>query len=467
MTEAQLQASVVVAAPSERCLRALDAQTVPPGTFEVVERAGAAAGRLCIFLGGDVVAAPGLVAAHIAGHSERVVGLGTLTSELSVARSPYAGARRLFPANVSVPRDAIDVDVDVDVVDLVARLEASGYSLRRLAGADGVRTSDRHRMTEEGAAHADIARRHAALRPRLLGWFPDATRREVVLRRAALAMQASPAILGSVGRVLRGEAQARWSLFVSNYAFWSAVRSGLEPDEWDELTRGVPLLMYHAFGDEENRFVVERSVFARQLRLLKLLGFSVRPYAEVARSLREGRLPPPRTIALTIDDGYADNAAVAAPLLERHGFPATIFLVSSRLGAVNDWSDAPPLRGRPLMAPDALGTLRARGIDFGAHTRTHADLGEVSDTQVVDEVASCRTELEAALGDAVQAFAYPYGRVDDRAVVAVRDAGFDSACTTDPRLAQLDDDPHLIPRIEIKRGDSLWRFASKLWFGGA
>ena len=465
MNDTTPQASVVVARPSEHAVRALDAQRVEPGTFEVVDRVASAAGRICILLGDDVIPGPGLVAAHLAGHGGHVVGLGSLTSELSAGRHPYAGARRLFPGNVSVPRSAIDGDVDV--AELVARLEAAGYELRRLRGADGVRVSDRRLMAAEGTAHAELARQFPTLRPRLLGWFPDATRRELVLRRAALAAHAPPALLGALGRLLPRTVRTRWGLFVSNYAFWSAVRERLEPDDWEGLTRGVPVLLYHAFGDEENRFVVGRSAFARQLRLLALLRFAVRPYAEVARSLREGRLPPPRTIALTIDDGYADNADIAVPLLERRDFPATIFLVSGRLGATNDWSDAPPLRGRELMPPGALGPLRARGIDFGAHTRMHADLSEVPDAEAVDEVVSSRRELETALGYAVQTFAYPYGRVDDRALAVVRDAGFESACTTDSRLAQLDDDPHVIPRIEVKHGDSLWWFVVKVWFGGA
>lgn len=296
--------------------------------------------------------------------------------------------------------------------------------------------------------------------------FLDASPQELMLRRAALALHASPFLLRALGRVLPEALRARWSLFVANYAHWSAERARLDPDDWDRLTRGVPMLLYHAFGDADNRYVVSRSAFARHLRLLALLRFNVRPYTEVARSLREGRLPPPRTVALTFDDGYADNADVAVPLLRRHGYPATIFLVSSRIGGVTDWTTEAALDGRPLLTAEQIVSLRSGGIDAGAHTRTHADL-TVPGVAVEEEVASSRAELEAALGVQVPAFAYPYGRVDDRAVAAVRAAGFESACTTDPQLAQTGDDPLLVPRIEIKREDSLLQFLRKLWFGGA
>jgi polysaccharide deacetylase len=291
--------------------------------------------------------------------------------------------------------------------------------------------------------------------------YLDGSPLELMLRRAALAMHASPLVLRALGRLVPGSARERWLLFVSNYAHWSAARERLSEDEWDRVTRGVPVLLYHAFGDDESRYVVSRTAFARQLRLLAVLRFRVRPYAEVARALREGRLPPPRTVALTFDDGYADNATIAVPLLERHGFSGTIFLVSSRLGRVNDWSAEPPLAGRALLSAEEIAALRSRGIEFGAHTRTHPDL-TADDVSVMDEIEASRIELEG-----VPTFAYPYGRVNDRAVAAVRESGFQSACTTDPRLAQVADDPLLVPRIEIKREDSLAQFVRKLWFGGA
>src|SRR4029079_7648441 len=133
-----------------------------------------------------------------------------------------------------------------------------------------------------------------------------------------------------------------------------------------------------------------------------------------ADSLREGRLPTGRTVVLTIDDGYVDNVDVALPILEPHGFSATIFLVSGRLGDVNDWSDAAPLRGRQLLSVQQLDGLRDRGIELGAHTRTHCSLPEVDDERLAEEVASSRSDLEHALGIPVRTFAYPYGRLDER-----------------------------------------------------
>lgn len=75
----------------------------------------------------------------------------------------------------------------------------------------------------------------------------------------------------------------------------------------------------------------------RQLRFLAHAGNVVR-LDEALDALVAGRTLPPRAVALTFDDGYADNLTLAAPLLERLGFPATFFLVPGLLsGEVRAW----------------------------------------------------------------------------------------------------------------------------------
>ncbi len=485
-------------------------------TLRVVRREGADAsaalaaavavseGRICIFLGEQVAAMPNLVAAHLAGHAtnEPTVCIGALTHALPGRRDWYAraaaiasnrsdfshdgrriGWRHANAENFSVTRTALDEvgglsglsPLQAAIAELAFRLDSAGYASRYLADAVGTRQSDdsgRQLLAErehDGAAHAELANRRPAMTPGLLGWFADAAPREVILRRSALTLRASPSLLAALGRLVPGEERKQqWFTFVSNCAYWAPVRERLTRDEWKQLARGVPVLLYHAFSehDESNRFVISERVFARQMRLLSLLGFKVLPFAAFVELIRDGRLPPRRTAVLTIDDGYADNGEIAATILERHGFGATIFLVSGRLGAANDWSDAEPLRGRELLSVAQIDSLRKRGIEFGAHTRTHAGLPDVADETVADEVESSRWDLEEALGVPGAAFADPYGRLDDRAIAAVERTGFVGACTTDPRLARLDDHPLLIPRIEIRRRDPLWRFLRKVWFGG-
>ena len=66
--------------------------------------------------------------------------------------------------------------------------------------------------------------------------------------------------------------------------------------------------------------------------------FNVLPLDEACRRLADGSLPP-RAMAITFDDGYADNCTVALPILRRHGLPATFFIATSFLDGGRMWND--------------------------------------------------------------------------------------------------------------------------------
>lgn len=66
--------------------------------------------------------------------------------------------------------------------------------------------------------------------------------------------------------------------------------------------------------------------------------FNVLPLDEAGRRLREGSLPA-RALAITFDDGYADNHDVALPILRRHGLNASFFVASGFLDGGIMWND--------------------------------------------------------------------------------------------------------------------------------
>ena len=405
-------------------------------------------GRVCIVVSGDLAVGPAFVHAHVQAHgaADEVVGVGRIGPDARPSlRELGAGA-----ANVSfVSRPGIE-----DVESLVAF--CASRRLRDVPDAAATRPGGVTLGREAAAAHLALTRRRPELARHLLGWFTDTTRREVVLRRLFLLLRIPASAVAPLG--------GRWSRFSDHLDYWRTVKRFVGRDEWRRLARGVPVLLYHAFGDDENRFVVGRRTFERQMRLLSFLGWRAIDYEEYATLLAAGELPPARTAVLTIDDGYRDNADIA-PVLERHGYAATIFLVSGTLGGENNWSSDDPLHGRPMLSVDEARSLLARGIGFGAHTVTHAALPECRDDALVQEVLESKRQLQLALERPMRTFAYPYGGLDVRSVEAVGRAGFLSACTTEPRLARLDDDPLLVPRIEVKHGDSLRRFLTHVLFG--
>jgi GT2 family glycosyltransferase/peptidoglycan/xylan/chitin deacetylase (PgdA/CDA1 family) len=458
---------------------------------------------VCLFIDDDVIASPGLVAGHLAAHREdpKALGIGPLTQPPARSRDWFPAAHaaawnqryadlaarpldwtECYGGNFSAPREALlevggfatDIAA-IEDIELGYRLCAAGCRPRYLPEAGGVHEDEKPRgrliaeVERYGRFCAEFVERRPDARPKLLGWFLEPTPRDVTLRRALLALRVPPGLVASLGTLIPGAGRKQvWFSFVSRYVFWRGARAGMGRKRWRQSTRGVPVLMYHAFseGEEGDRYVISRRAFARHLRLLKALRYRVLDFAELARILRAGEAPPPRSVVLTIDDGYVDNLTIAKPLLARHRSPATVFLVSRRFGAANDWTAEGAVAKRPLLSEEQARQLEGEGIALGAHTRTHPALPTLDGEQLAEEAGGSRRDLEALLDHPIETFAYPYGKFDRESVAAVDSAGYAAACTVESRLARLGDDPLEIPRLEIRGSDSPLTLLRKLWFGG-
>ena len=85
---------------------------------------------------------------------------------------------------------------------------------------------------------------------------------------------------------------------------------------------------------------VTPATFARHVAWLRA-ELRVLPLGEIADQLAAGRPLPPGACAISFDDGWRDNHDHALPVLERHGVPATLFLVTERVGTPGAfWPDA-------------------------------------------------------------------------------------------------------------------------------
>ena len=107
--------------------------------------------------------------------------------------------------------------------------------------------------------------------------------------------------------------------------------------------------------------------------------FNVLPLAEAVERLRACDLPP-RALAITFDDGYADNHDIALPILRRHGLSATFFIATGFLDGGRMWNDGiiEALRRCRLPELDLRG-LVVKGLDRFAlsdtESRRHAIAG--------------------------------------------------------------------------------------------
>ena len=125
--------------------------------------------------------------------------------------------------------------------------------------------------------------------------------------------------------------------------------------------------------------------------------------------MAEAKPLPEKPVLLTFDDGYADLVHKALPILEERGFKATMFIVSQHIGDASTWDVALGYPERPLMTAEEILEAFSRGIEIGAHTRTHSDLRTLSPAELKDELEGCRKDLIELTGAEVNSLAYPFG----------------------------------------------------------
>jgi peptidoglycan/xylan/chitin deacetylase (PgdA/CDA1 family) len=198
------------------------------------------------------------------------------------------------------------------------------------------------------------------------------------------------------------------------------------------------------------------------------------PLRAATAQLKDGSLPS-RAVAVTFDDGYADNATVAQPILRRHQIPATFFITAGYLDGGRMWNDSiiEAIRCATASSLDltdlGLGTVelgtqcargavadsiiskvkhmepRARqakvdslcrrtacelpddlmmtsaqvrelvdsGMEIAAHTMTHPILRSITLEEARREIDESRRRLQSITGQPVEGFAYPNGRPQD------------------------------------------------------
>jgi peptidoglycan/xylan/chitin deacetylase (PgdA/CDA1 family) len=235
----------------------------------------------------------------------------------------------------------------------------------------------------------------------------------------------------------------------------------------------LSILIYHrvmARQDALNSWDVTAEVFEAQMRVIAE-SFTALPVSEAVDRLRAGGLPS-RSVCITFDDGYLDNAEVALPILKRLGLPATFFVATGYLDGGRMWNDTvvealrvmpgpvldlqawglpvfeldsvssrrraiqqilPALKylpsaerearaGQlaadaglsaakgPMMGEAHVGALRAAGMEIGAHSVTHPILSRTTPELARREIDESGQRLGEILRERIRLFAYPNGK---------------------------------------------------------
>jgi peptidoglycan/xylan/chitin deacetylase (PgdA/CDA1 family) len=235
----------------------------------------------------------------------------------------------------------------------------------------------------------------------------------------------------------------------------------------------LSILIYHRVLPHRDPLFpqeVDAAEFSRQMALVSDM-FKVLPLEEGISRLRQGTLPA-GAAAITFDDGYADNAEIALPILRQAGIKATFFIASGFLDGGRMWNDTiiefvrrfpgtildlrqlglgeypvsshaerraaiqklisrlkylPPaersrrvddvVRSTNVALPDNLmmrseqvRQLHAAGMGIGAHTVTHPILAATQHAQAREEMAEGKRQLQDIIDAPVNLFAYPNGK---------------------------------------------------------
>jgi peptidoglycan/xylan/chitin deacetylase (PgdA/CDA1 family) len=201
----------------------------------------------------------------------------------------------------------------------------------------------------------------------------------------------------------------------------------------------IPILMYHSICDEPENgypyFWINTSpkLFAEQMKFLHDNNYKAIDLPEAVKLIESvslssvirnnrsvihssslhptpSNLHPDKYVVLTFDDGYRDFYTTASSILNRYGFPATVFLPTS---FINN-GKKPGLKRKEHLSWAEVRELQKIGTRFGSHTVNHQQLINLDEPTIRLELKVSKERIEDETGGEVEDFSYPY-RFPDQA----------------------------------------------------
>lgn len=216
------------------------------------------------------------------------------------------------------------------------------------------------------------------------------------------------------------------------------------------------ILMYHCvFAGAESFMNVEPKEFERQMKYIADSGRAVIPLSELVSRLKSGAQLG-SSIVITFDDGYMDNYTNAFPVLKKYQFPATIFVVTDRIGMRDE-------RGLSRLSAQQMKEMESSGlVEIEPHTRTHPHLSKLPALEAQAEIVGAKEKLEELLEKKCRHFAYPYGDFNPEIGGLVRKSGLESAVSVSEGSVKLGADLFALPRVSIDSSTTFAQFRGKL-----
>lgn len=214
------------------------------------------------------------------------------------------------------------------------------------------------------------------------------------------------------------------------------------------------MLAYHCVGtprgpDPHNLFVSQEA-FAAQMRFL------ARRRHVVALDEIVAGTAPRSSVAITFDDGYRHLLTSALPVLEAHGFPATVFVPSAYLGRRNEW-DAPSDNDLAIMDAAELQEADRRGLRVESHGHEHLDCRDAAAEVVARDLSASVEHLQRVLQRRPALLAWPYKDGSPAARAEAAELGFRAAFSID----QQHEGRYSWERVQVTPRDGVRLYALK------
>jgi peptidoglycan/xylan/chitin deacetylase (PgdA/CDA1 family) len=223
--------------------------------------------------------------------------------------------------------------------------------------------------------------------------------------------------------------------------------------------------MYHSIATTAAprfaRFVTRPADFAAQMAHLAAEGYQPITALDLARKRAIGDSPA-RPVVLTFDDAFTDFETAVMPILQKHGFPATLYVPTAYAGRTASWLRDCNEDRRPVLSWRALSDVVSVGIEVASHSHTHPQLDRLAMPLVRDEVRRSRLILEDNLGVPIEGFAYPFGYWNGNVRSSVSAAGYSYACAVGELPVPATADPLTLPRVTVAGGVDVDGFARLL-----
>ncbi len=236
----------------------------------------------------------------------------------------------------------------------------------------------------------------------------------------------------------------------------------------------LSILIFHRVHARADSIFPQEPDAVRYERLMRFVArcFRVMTLGEAVTCLAEGMLPS-RSLVITFDDGYADNAEVALPILQRYGLTASFFISTGFLNGGRMWNDSvieclracqqsevdlesfglgrfslagtaerrlaietllprikylglaereeaivrlqgvcgvKELPMNLMMRTEQVRQLHQAGMEIGAHTVNHPILATLKPSDAEYEITEGRNQLQSIIDAPVDVFAYPNGK---------------------------------------------------------